>query len=185
LLQSLESSDEGIDELMSIWMTECPSDPHGADALLQMEQDCSSGQEEATLRKIIQKHNKAWVEPMNRLSLLLFVKGEYDESRKWVNAVLEQKPWHFEGIQMQVLLTLASPSSNKKKRMASALTWARKGLPPLDHTKRRKEWVCRAVSQAQKALSDLEDEAFTVRHQVFSSGSFAVDQTVDSSSTWQ
>jgi hypothetical protein len=171
LLRSLEYSDDGIDELMSLWMTECLDD--SANTLLRMEQDCSTGQEENVLRKIIQDSNGEWTEPINRLAFLLFVKRRYDESLAYCRIVLQQKPWHFEAIQLQVLLSLVKMSSsipqghnnnnNNKNLSFPVLQWARKGLPPLQHRKRRKVWVDRAVSDAQKSLLDIEEEDNRIR----------------------
>jgi hypothetical protein len=79
LLQSLQDSDDALDELIYLWMQE--ADPHDAQALQDMQEECSTGlvKEEALLRKMIEEHG-TWCEPCIRLATLLFYKGRTEES---------------------------------------------------------------------------------------------------------
>ena len=79
LLQSLEESDDALEELIYLWMQE--ADPDDARALQDMQEECSSGlvKEEALLRKMIDEHS-TWCEPCIRLATLLFYKGRTEES---------------------------------------------------------------------------------------------------------
>lgn len=166
LLQSLEYSDDAIDELMSLWMTaECPSNRIGSQVLINLETDCSTGQEELTLRKIIDDSNMEWVEPMSRLSLLLYMKKEYKECQYWLSIILREKPWHFDALQLQLLLVLTATRHDVHSLPKEAIYWARKGLPPLHHTKRRKAWIENAIQNAKDSLHQLELQTDQIRRE--------------------
>lgn len=151
LIQSLVSSDDAIDELMSLWIrAECPTAVHSIDAIIFLEKECSSLQDaEDTLHQII-KEFPVWPEPQSRLALLLFVQGKLKESQNWVDSVLELKPWNFETQHLQLLLHLVNQD------FTGALRSARKGLPPLDQPRKRAMWVQQAVQQAATQLAHLE-----------------------------
>jgi hypothetical protein len=157
LLRSLEASDDAADALMDLWMVvDCGGDA-AADALSlrRMEDECPEGTEEA-LRGMIARH-PGWIEPRNRLALLLFLSGRCGECQLLVRTVLRHRPWHFEALQLQVLLALEF-----HRDRALALRWARRGLPPLrrrDRSKnstsrssRRQRWVEQAVRDATERL---------------------------------
>jgi hypothetical protein len=171
LLQSLGENDDAIDELMSLWIhAECPQNKLGAQLIRTFEQHCSAGghAEEKALRQIIQQSRMEWIEPMNRLAFLLYLQKQYKECQIWLNHVLQEKPWHFEAIQLQVLLLLTTSQMNQKSTKTSkipsaALTWARKGLPPMHQTKRRQRWVQQAVQQAQFSLQQCIIETDRIR----------------------
>lgn len=176
LLQSLVDTDDAIDELMSLWMYgECPSDVSAQTELALMENSkvsssLTTNEVEQTLRTIIYNTHCLWVEPMNRLALLLFLKGKYDECQELITAVLNEKPWHFEALHLQLLLALVMTKTNGNCARTtgtiqrSALYWARKGLPPLHHTKRRAIWISNAIEQAKGMLAHLEDDSYQIRH---------------------
>ena len=154
LLQSLKDSDEAIDDLVSIWMTE--RDAHSARRLQEMESTCSRGleEEEAELRNMIAVYGLHWPEPASRLAALLYFKGESEESMVWADRVLQVKPWHFEAAHVQRLNCL---------RLQSTLLWqyARKVLPPLNRVTRnaaRHRWVKKAVDEARQSLSRAEEQ---------------------------
>ena len=154
LLQSLKDSDEAIDDLVSIWMTERDAD--SARRLQEMECMCSPGllEEEAELRNMIAEYGLHWPEPASRLAALLYFKGKSEESMVWADRVLQVKPWHFEAVHLQRLNCL---------RLQSALLWtyARKALPPLNRVTRntaRHRWVENAVNEARQALYRAEEQ---------------------------
>jgi hypothetical protein len=151
LLRELENSDEALDQLMDLWIHACPCEAESIDALLLME--CQTTPEtENTLKRIISKCPD-WPEPISRLALLKFVKGDYDECQECVHLVLRLKPWHFEMRQMQVLLDLAR--HNRKTAIADA----RLGLPPMSQPKKRSYWIAQMVRAAERQLAELELDA--------------------------
>lgn len=183
LLQSLEYSDDGIDELMSLWIiAECPNNRINSQTLIDFEtiDYLSTYGKEVTLRKIITDSNMEWIEPMNRLAYILYMKREYNECQYWLNIILQEKPWHFDALQLQLLLVLSSSNhtsdshhhyrstSNRKRKCAiipiEAIYWARKGLPPIHHTKRRKVWINNAINHAKHTLYQLEIQTDTIRN---------------------
>ena len=165
LLDSLRDSDDAVGELLHLWVTE--RDAESAQQIIQMEQECSPGleQEEQMLRCMIQD-NPTWAEPVLRLATLLYYKGCTEESYEMAMLTLELKPWHIEAPQLLVLLAL------RNQDMGQALFWARRGLPPLRGAspsrdgegevefrptwKRRRQWVERALEQAQDQLQEAE-----------------------------
>ncbi|GKZ01213.1 hypothetical protein MPSEU_001072600 [Mayamaea pseudoterrestris] len=154
LLQSLEDSDEALEELIHLWIHE--GAPEDANIILDMQEECSPGlvKEEALLKKMIRKH-PSWCEPSLRLATLLFYKGRTEESFELAHRARELKPWHFEVYPLLIMLNLRGPNPS----FQSAIGWARMGLPKL-HGRRRHEWVMRAVEQAEtqfetaKAISE-------------------------------
>lgn len=164
LLQSLQYSDDAIDELMSLWIHECPSQIVNIDILQFMSsQDSSCTVQEAKmiLRNII--HDcpiSVWSEPGARLAYILFLQEQYAECEECVQSVLSVKPWHFEMIHLQILLELTYHHN-----MSRAIYIARHlGLPPLHHTKHRYRWVQNATRQAQDLLQQLESYTTTELH---------------------
>ena len=167
LLESLRHSDDAIDTLMDVWIHECPADIHAVDAIQVLQDSCHDlAHAETVLLQIVQEHDNHhhdhWPEPYSRLALLWFVQGRYQECERAVQTVLQQKPWHFEALQMQVLLQLVNNNNNNNNNStnnhwAVALPYARRGLPPLQQRKRRHRWVDWAVQQAQHQLLRLEE----------------------------
>ena len=182
LLESLRTSDEAIDALMHVWIHECPADIHAVDAIQVLQDSCHDLQHAETVLLQIAQEHRHWPEPHSRLALLWFVQGRYDECERSVQRVLQQKPWHFEALQMQVLLQLvlkaADDDNDKDHSWAAALPYARRGLPPLQQRNRRHRWVDWAVQQAQQQLLRLEERDDRARA--------AVDQSESSNeSVWQ
>ena len=156
LLQSLESSDDGIEELMSLWMVE--RGPEAAQELQSMETLCSPGlvEEERILRNLMHEYGIHWAEPVSRLASLLYFKGNSAESKEWCEIALAVKPWHFEVVHTCVLNALRSND------LGAAVRWQRRALPGLNPTnnhKRRKAWVARAVKDAQNSLQKAKKAA--------------------------
>lgn len=156
LLARLVDSDEGLDDLWSLWFSE--RGPHAARELRDIEDLTSEGPRswadaEDRLRAMIDEHGVYFVEPVNRLATLLFLQGRLEESKEMCELVLAVKPWHFgasSGIVM-VCAGLGDPTA--------ARTWATRRLPPIQPTgmnKRRQQWVEHAVEDATKALFDAE-----------------------------
>lgn len=156
LLQSLADSDEGVDELMHLWMYEQSAEE--ALLLTAMETTCSEGlvDEEAQLRAMIRDHEQ-WAEPRVRLATLLFFKGRTAEAYQTALEARRVKPWHFELCPLLIMLSL------RDQDLGRALYWARQGLPALrpgGPGKRRRAWVAEAVARAreQLAAAQLESE---------------------------
>jgi len=156
LLESLADSDDAIEELVHLWMHENTADD--AMVLTAMETQCSDGliEEEKTLRSMVLE-NPHWVEPRVRLALLLFYKGQTEQSYQVAIEALRLKPWHFEICHVFVLLSL------RQQDMGQALYWARRGLPSLygktdsdSVSRRRKGWVQRALQAAHAKLEEAE-----------------------------
>ena len=161
LLQSLIDSDEGVDELMSLWMTE--RDFESTMELQSMETICSPGlvEEENLLLGMIQnpKYTESgidddWAEPMVRLATLYYYQGQTELAYYWCSRALEIKPWHFEAGHTLVLLAL------RQQNLDMACHYRRKiCLPPLNprkDNKKRKEWVSRAITNANDMIQRAE-----------------------------
>mmetsp|Transcript_43080 Transcript_43080/g.104267 ORF Transcript_43080/g.104267 Transcript_43080/m.104267 type:complete len:290 (+) Transcript_43080:37-906(+) len=160
LLEHLKESDSPIDPLIDLWSSE----RQDAAAIFEsMEQVCSPGlkEEEMTLRQMIDESEMEWAEPMVRLSLLFFVKGQYEESLHWCQKALDLKPWHFEGGRLLVVLHL------RMGEFGQALQVARRHLLPAlnDRTsnKRRIGWVNEVMNKAMLILKEAEMAASTKR----------------------
>ena len=157
LLQSLQYSDDAIDELMALWIHECPNQIVNIDILQFMsskDSSCTVTEAEMILRNVI-LHDcpiSVWSEPGARLAYILFLQKQYEECEQYVQSVLSVKPWHFEMVQLQILLELSY-----RRNMSRAIHVARKyGLPPLHHIKQRYRWVKNATQQAQHQLQQME-----------------------------
>ncbi|GAX20950.1 hypothetical protein FisN_1Lh389 [Fistulifera solaris] len=150
LLESLNDSDDAVEELMHLWIAE-RGDGY-ATTIMEMEKECSVGllQEELVLRNMIQEQ-PCWAEPVIRLATLLFYKGRTEESYELAMHALCLKPWHIEVPQLLVMLAL------REQNMAKAICWARRGIPALSRTnRRRKEWVALSLEQAREQFNNAE-----------------------------
>lgn len=148
LLRSLEKSDDAVEELMHLWVYE-----HGTEAateLERMQEEASPGlmREQAVLTDMIADY-PSWAEPHVRLATLLYFKGETQQSRDLARLSLKLKPWHFEAIQLHIMLAL------RDGNMAEALSFARQSLPPVN-SKRRSTWVRQAVKEANAQWVELQ-----------------------------
>lgn len=164
LLQSLQHSDDAIDELMSLWIYECPNQIVNIDVLQFMsskDSTCTVTEAELILRNIIQDCPIAvWSEPGARLAYILFLQEQYEECEQVIQSVLSVKPWHFEMIQLQIILELMYHRNTSR-----AIYLARHyGLPPLHHIKQRNRWVQRATQLAHEQLQQLEFYTDTELH---------------------
>lgn len=155
LLQSLEQNDDAIDELMSLWIHECPCKVSSTDSIKFMsseEATCTLDEAESTLRHIIEDCPiELWPEPGARLAYVLYQSGQYTECERYVQAVLQAKPWHFEMLQLQMLLQLSFHGN-----LTKAIVAARQGLPSLA-SRKRSVWVRNAVRLAKRKLRTLEE----------------------------
>jgi hypothetical protein len=156
LLQTLLHNDDAIDELMSLWVNECPCKVTSTDTIQFMSSSdatCSLRDAESTLRHIIADCPiELWPEPGARLAFVLYQLGQYNECEGWVQAVLQIKPWHFEMLQLQLVLHLSF-----HKDLVAAIATGRNGLPSLSsYNRKRSVWVRNAVTQAIQKLRVLE-----------------------------
>jgi hypothetical protein len=181
VLASLVDSDDGLDELVHLWMHETGS-AQAAAALGSMQESCSHGlfSELDELQNLIAQY-PAWAEPRVRLAAVLYFKGRLEESRGMAIAAIRCKPWHFEAVQLLIMLAL------RQDDMGQALYWARRyALPNLRTAvgcnsssshghgrdnisssrvihKRRRAWVERALHDAELQWQEAErvtQEAF-------------------------
>ena len=160
LLSSLTDSDEGINELWSLWFSE--RGPTAATILLRAEELVSQSSKqpqkleeaESVLWGLIESYGLHWAEPVNRLATVLYLQGRLEESRALCKAVLDVKPWHFGALSGIVLVCAGL------RDVSEARLWADRRLPPLipDRTSggRREIWVDQACQDARSALSFAE-----------------------------
>jgi hypothetical protein len=157
MLRELEYSDEASDDLWELWYSE--RGPKASADLKEIEEELFGDMSEwdhaeGRLKEMIKEHGMHFVEPLNRLATLCYMQGRYEDSKRYCEAVLDQKPWHF-GALSGIVMVCANLQD-----MNGARQWASRRLPPIppDGTTndRRSEWVERAVEDARKAL--LEEE---------------------------
>jgi tetratricopeptide (TPR) repeat protein len=157
MLRELEYSDEASDDLWQLWYSE--RGPKASADLKEIEEELFGDMSEwdhaeERLQEMIKEHGMHFVEPLNRLATLYYMQGRYEDSKRYCEAVLDQKPWHF-GALSGIVMVCANLQD-----MNGARQWASRRLPPIppDGTtnERRSEWVERAVEDARKAL--LEEE---------------------------
>ena len=177
LLKSLEHNDDAIDELMSLWIHECPCKVTSTDSIQFMssaEATCTLEEAESTLRYIITDCPiELWPEPGARLAFVLYQLGQYTECERYVQAVLQVKPWHFEMLQLQLLLQLSLYGS-----VRGAIVAARQGLPALTAQRKRSIWVKNAVHQAKQKLRRLEEYTTSAHGRMDESPPSAQSKTV-------
>ena len=153
LIESLATSDAAIEELIHLWTTE--RDAETSTYILAMQSvssECSAGlvQEEAALRLMLEQY-PAWAEPYARLATLLFFKGDLQQAVTMAERAVDLKPWHFEALQIAVLLS-QQPSTMQHR----ARRLARRALPKLSDTVARHVWVDRAMAQARQQFREAE-----------------------------
>ncbi|CAB9496392.1 expressed unknown protein [Seminavis robusta] len=156
LLQSLQDSDDAVEELMGLWMVERGME--AGEALQAMEMACSPGllKEEAILRELLDEFGVHWAEVVSRLASLKYFQGNTPESKQWTEIALAVKPWHFEVIHTCVLNAL------REQDLGAAVRWQRKALPPLNpdtNNRARKAWVRQALKYAQESMDKAEAAA--------------------------
>lgn len=148
LLESLVDSDEPVDHLMNLWIHECPTANREIEVIRYLETECPEGAE-GVLRGMVNAYPE-WPEPAARLAFLVGLKERSVEAQTYADAVLAQKPWHFEVQHMQVLFCL------QQKDIPRAIRCARRRLPPVSCPKRRTAWVERSVELARQQLERLD-----------------------------
>jgi tetratricopeptide (TPR) repeat protein len=158
LLASLEESDAAIEELIHLWSTE--RDETAANDLIQMQSQCSEGlvEEEAKLRSMC--HNfVGWAEPYARLTTLLYYLGRTEEAVTMAEQAIALKPWHFEVLQMSILL--ARHEQSDPDTVARSQHLARNAMPVLaEDPEGRRAWVSRALVWAKQQLAEAEEMTF-------------------------
>lgn len=157
LLESLDTSDDAVNELWALWFAE--RGPAAATLLLRAEELVSQGETkwadaETLLWGLVEEYGVHWAEPVNRLATLMYLQGRLEESKTLCELVLESKPWHF-GALSGIVLVCAGMND-----VSGARLWADRRLPPLlPHNTsgdRRKMWVNRARDDAKNRLDRLE-----------------------------
>jgi hypothetical protein len=137
----------------------------------------SSGlrQEEQILHHLCQANPEQWADVHVRYALLLYYQGRTVESYHAALDALAIKPWHFEAYQVLVQLSLRHPlfrsesyAQNRadnddddtdhvdRQCFASALRYARRGMPRNRYSHRRKEWVEWATEKAKQQFHQME-----------------------------
>ena len=164
LLQALNDGDGPLQDLWDLWFSE--RGKTAKERLEQVDQFMAGGQvmvAEKMLRQMIQEYGVYWVEPINRLATLLYLSGRLEESYQLCLVVLHLRPYHFGALSgiVAVSIGLGKRDDARKwaeKRLPSRV--ASTSFPPFAEdgptNPRRKEWVQRAVKQAQTTLSHLE-----------------------------
>jgi len=190
ILNSLSSSDQAITDLWSLWFTERGTE--AATLLLRAEELSSravgangsasgsspssggsgaagSGEEDAQeaeslLWDLIEEHGVHWVEPVNRLATLMYMRGRLEESKALCEVVLSVKPWHIGALSGIVMVCISMND------VGCAREWAEKRLPPMlldgganDRggdviCSRRMAWVTRACRDAKYQLDSVEKQ---------------------------
>mmetsp|Transcript_22439 Transcript_22439/g.34059 ORF Transcript_22439/g.34059 Transcript_22439/m.34059 type:complete len:187 (-) Transcript_22439:447-1007(-) len=95
LIKELEDCDEAMTELWNLWYSERgPEATRELKSIEKMMDDRSQwGEVERRLKALMKEHSVHWVEPMNRLAILCYLEGRFEESKELYRGVLEQKPW--------------------------------------------------------------------------------------------
>jgi len=192
ILTSLSSSDQAITDLWSLWFSERGTE--AATLLLRAEELSSravgasgnggsstssggsgaagSGEEDAQeaeslLWDLIEEHGVHWVEPVNRLATLMYMRGRLEESKALCEVVLSVKPWHIGALSGIVMVCISMND------VGCAREWAEKRFPPMlldgganDSSgdvicSRRRAWVTRACRDAKHQLDFAEKEGRT------------------------
>ena len=161
LVECLQDSDDAIDTLVNLWMGE-----HGEEAagiFYDMQYTCSDGLivEERILRSMID-HFDGWVEPMSRLAVLLFTRGQYEEATYWCNQVLDTKPWHFETTQLLIAIWLRR--ENYPMAVRTARRFAIPNLNDKTNHKARRAWVQRNTARLQQVLQTARRASEEIHH---------------------
>ena len=161
LLRSLDHSDDALEELIHLWTTE--RDAQAGNELLDMQIKCSLGleREETRLCQMIRTY-PGWAEPYARLATLLYYKGpgHFHHADEVVRRALELKPFHFEAINLLVLIHTHLRDSDTVSH------FKQRALPPLnpeDGNRDRIEWVNAALQQAAN-LWDAAEHTTTAIH---------------------
>lgn len=99
LLKQLEYSDEATSGLWELWYSErgkeAKSVINEADRLIAEEDPSSWREAETMLVGLVEEFGIYFVEPLNRLATLYFLRGRLEESYKLCRVILKIKPWHF------------------------------------------------------------------------------------------
>jgi hypothetical protein len=197
LIASLADSDDALDELVHLWIYET-GDLAAAACIGHMQESCSDGlfSELQDLQSLMAQY-PAWAEPRVRLATVLYYKGRLEESRVSALAAVKCKPWHFEAVQLLIMLAL------RQEDMGQALYWAhRYALPNLrivvgsssstDYTaanatppagvfhKRRQAWVERSLHDAELQWQEAE----RVTQETYRE-SYAVEPSFANEQVWQ
>jgi hypothetical protein len=161
-----------------------------------MQESCSDGlySELQDLQSLIAQY-PAWAEPRARLAAILYHKGRLEESRVAALAAVKCKPWHFEAVQLLIMLAL------RQEDMGQALYWARRyALPNLrarlgssssaEDTaatatrpagvfhKRRQAWVERALQDAELQWQEAERVTQAMHREGYSMEPYFADEQV-------
>ena len=156
LLSQLADGDDGMADILSFWSSERGSKT--AEVLKEADELISEGAEgwnqaEEILRLLIEEHGVYFVEPVNRLSTLLYLQGRLEESLHLTQMVLKAKPWHVQALSRIVIIYAALGDSESARR------WAAHRLPTISTSRsnrRRSRWVERAVLDVHNSLEDAE-----------------------------
>jgi tetratricopeptide (TPR) repeat protein len=152
-ISQLVNGDESLTDIWNLWFSERGSK---AEALLQKADDLISEgpagfrQSEEILRGLIEEHGVFFVEPVNRLASLYYLEGRLEEALPLNKIVLSVKPWHF-GALSGIVMVYAGLGDSERARQ-----WAAFRLPSSAQTRRRHQWVERAVLDIQGAINQAE-----------------------------
>ena len=164
LLQALEDSDDTLQDLWDLWFS--ARGKTAKERLEQADEFMANGNilaAEKMLKQMIREYGVYWVEPLNRLATLLYLDGRLEESFQLCLVVLHLQPHHFGALSGIVAVCIGLGKREEARRWADKRLPTRvasSSFPPFAQdgptNPRRKEWVVRAVKQAQEAISHLE-----------------------------
>ncbi|KAG7369611.1 hypothetical protein IV203_027357 [Nitzschia inconspicua] len=101
------------------------------------------------------RQDPTFLEPQARYAKLLCLQGQLEESTRWAQRVLDSKPWHFVTIETMVALCTA-----KGDTVLSEL-WKSRRLPNPSKPEARRQWVDRALQDAETILGRMQQQKET------------------------
>jgi hypothetical protein len=98
------------------------------------------------------RQDPTYLEPQARYAKLLCLQGQWEESSRWAQHVLDSKPWHFVTIETMVALHTA-----KGDTVLSEL-WKARRLPNPSTPEARRQWVDRSLHDAEVILGRMQQQ---------------------------
>ena len=163
LLETLMDHDDSINEITNLWYNEqgpvAASKLKEANQLLLLGSKSGCDRAATILQDLITEYaiqETQWVEPLNQLAKLEYIRGNVKKAELLCIQVLQIKPWHHSAVACLVQIYIRQNDTTK------AMYWSRYRLPslqPIGTTNpRRIEWVEYAVQQASQQLTAYEQK---------------------------
>jgi hypothetical protein len=158
LLAQVQEGDKAIKELRRLWGSQS-GNSREEELLYQASRGIGSPTLWDESREILEKltiENPTFLEPFARLSKLYCLMGRLEDSQIMALEVLKLKPWHILAIETMVATSYAL------NQIETSMHWASQRMPPPSKTKKRKEWIRRAMKSSlefeYKLLGSERDE---------------------------